>query len=100
VFQKLFAPCEALMRGLKLGQKFALIAVALIVPLAYVTYSYVLLVGWLSAGFFRSMTSGVRRHIGVLDAVASGDFSGSASSISPGRWPGSRRWTSCFSATS
>jgi hypothetical protein len=41
VLQKLLAPCEALMRGLKLGQKFALIAVALIAPLAFVTYSYV-----------------------------------------------------------
>jgi methyl-accepting chemotaxis protein len=41
VFLKLFAPCEALMRRLKPGQKFALIALALIVPLAFVTYSYV-----------------------------------------------------------
>ena len=41
VFLKLFAPCEALMRSLKLGQKFALIAVVLIAPLAFVTYSYV-----------------------------------------------------------
>ncbi len=41
MFLKLFAPCEALMRRLKLGQKFALIAVVLIAPLAFVTYSYV-----------------------------------------------------------
>ena len=41
VFLKLFAPCEALMRRLKLGQKFALIAVVLLAPLAFVTYSYV-----------------------------------------------------------
>ena len=41
VFLKVFAPCEALMRRLKLGQKFALIAVVLVAPLAFVTYSYV-----------------------------------------------------------
>ena len=41
MFLKLFAPCEALMRRLKLGQKFALIAVVLVAPLAFVTYSYV-----------------------------------------------------------
>ena len=34
-----------------------------------------LVVLWLIVGFFRSMTSGVRRHIHVLDSVASGDFS-------------------------
>ena len=41
VFVRLFAPCEALMRRLKLGQKFALIAIVLIAPLAFITYSYV-----------------------------------------------------------
>lgn len=36
----MFAPSERLMRRLKLAQKFALIAVVLVVPLTFVTYSY------------------------------------------------------------
>ncbi len=38
--RKIFAPCERLMRRLKLAQKFALIAIVLVAPLAFVTYSY------------------------------------------------------------
>ena len=38
--RKIFAPCERLMRRLKLAQKFGLIAIVLVAPLAFVTYSY------------------------------------------------------------
>jgi methyl-accepting chemotaxis protein len=38
--QTLFIPCEQLMRRLKLAQKFAVIAVVLVVPLGFVTNSY------------------------------------------------------------
>jgi methyl-accepting chemotaxis protein len=40
VFQRIFAPCELLMRRLKPAQKFALIAIVLVVPLAFVTDRY------------------------------------------------------------
>src|SRR5579859_1329009 len=40
VFQRIFAPCERLMRRLKLAQKFALIAIVLVAPLAFVTDRY------------------------------------------------------------
>lgn len=40
MFQSVFAPCERLMRRLKLTHKFALIAIALVAPLAFVTYSF------------------------------------------------------------
>ena len=41
VFQRIFAPCEWLMRRLNLAKKFAVIAVVLVIPLALVTRSYV-----------------------------------------------------------
>jgi methyl-accepting chemotaxis protein len=40
VFQKVFAPCERLMRRLNPAQKFALIAIVLVAPLAFVTDRY------------------------------------------------------------
>ena len=37
---RVFAPCEWLMRRLKLAHKFGLIAIVLVAPLAFVTYSF------------------------------------------------------------
>ena len=72
VYLRLFAPCEALMRRLKLGQKFALIAVVLIAPLAFVTYSYVSAQGKQEA-FSTKERAGliaVRPLVALLGAVA------------------------------
>ena len=69
---ELFAPCEALMRRLKLAQKFALIAVVLIAPLAFVTYSYVSAQGKHEAFSIKERAGliAVRPLVALLGAVA------------------------------
>ena len=71
MFQRIFVPCEWLMRRLNLAKKFAVIAIVLVIPLAVVTNSYLQVQGN-QVSFSTKERAGVvavRPLVGLLAAV-------------------------------
>jgi methyl-accepting chemotaxis protein len=77
-FQTIFAPSELLMTRLKLAQKFAVIAVVLLIPAAFVTNSYLSLQNH-NIDFARNERAGVVAIRPMVDLLAAvGDARGGA----------------------
>jgi methyl-accepting chemotaxis protein len=84
-FQTIFAPSELLMKRLKLAQKFAVIAVVLLIPAAFVTNSYLSLQNS-NIDFARNERAGVVAIRPMVDLLAAvGDARGSAARGEPSR---------------
>src|SRR5687767_11582576 len=77
-FRTIFAPSELLMRRLKLAQKFAVIAVVLLIPAAFVTNSYLSLQNH-NLDFAKNERAGVQAIRPMVDLLAAvGDARGGA----------------------
>ncbi len=84
-FQTIFAPSELLMKRLKLAQKFAVIAVVLLIPAAFVTNSYLSLQNS-NIDFARNERAGVVAIRPMVDLLAAvGDARGGAARGEPSR---------------
>ena len=68
-FQRIFAPSELMMKRLKLAQKFAVIAVVLLIPAAFVTNSYLSLQNH-NLDFARNERAGVIAIRPMVDLLA------------------------------